>query len=184
MQLKTEYREQSAGTLTGSKRHYIFCNVTFSNEERAVIDERGLYDLYVIVPSDTPPPAATHGFFSLLLKGAGILLIPLGLLFSCVQYLRPDKMAGAGPWPFLWFCAGVTLFVTGMWKQSKGRHRLLNPNQPLTIRRLLANPEFIALYETLDLARKGETEIRDAFAALVQRIRGNIVVPEQHVHEL
>ena len=77
MKLTTAFRDQEVGTLKGTKHHYLACHVDFSTEERAIIQERGLYDIHVAVPSDIPLPTRGGDFVAMLMRLAGIILDPL-----------------------------------------------------------------------------------------------------------
>lgn len=183
MQLKTSYREEAA--FNGVKHHYLSCHVAFTNEERTVIDERGLYELSILVPPDTPPPTATGNFLANLMKFAGVILVPLGLLFSCAQAVRPDKMTGAGATPFLMLFAGVALFVTGLWKGRQAeRHLFCGGIRTFTLRKLLSNPDFIVYAPTIDKLHETENEIRERLKEIIGRVRANTAVPEQNVYEI
>ncbi|MGB7102523.1 MAG: hypothetical protein WBD95_27635 [Xanthobacteraceae bacterium] len=84
MQLTTGHREEISAAFSGNKHHYLSCHITFTNEERAVIDERGLYDrLSILVPADTPPPTRAGNFLSKAMALTGLVLTALGALFSC-----------------------------------------------------------------------------------------------------
>ena len=87
MQYTTEYREKE--TLTGSKLHYMICKVEFSNEERAIAAERGMYDSGILAPAAEPMPSTVSGMGSGCLKLFGFL-IPIGLLIMLSGYVAPE----------------------------------------------------------------------------------------------
>jgi hypothetical protein len=184
MQLQTEYREEEAADFSGRKQHYLSCHVTFTNEERAVIDERGLYDLSILVPPDTPPSTRAGNFLAKAMAFGGVILTPLGLLFSCVQAIRPEKMAGSGPFPFLILSGGVALLVVGLWKGWRAERREIAPTRTFTLRKLLKNPDFIVYAPTIDTLRETENEVRESLSAIIGRVRANTAVPEQNVYEI
>ena len=88
MKLTTDYREQTVGTLKGSKEYYLVGSVEFTNEERTVAQERGLYDIYVDVPAATAPPTRSGDFLSMVMRGAG--LIQSGA--SCLSCAAPFRI--------------------------------------------------------------------------------------------
>lgn len=184
MQLKTEYREEAVGILKGTKHHYLVCHVDFSEQERAIAQERGVYDLFVTVPAGTPPPTRAGDFKSMLMRWAGIILAPLGLLFTCDQYLAPAHMEGAGATPALMLVAGVALVAIGKWRDIQATRREANPDQTLTVRRLLTNPDFAVHAYSLAEARSFEEVVRNELGSLAQAIRANAAVPERNTYEL
>jgi hypothetical protein len=182
MKLTTDYREQTVGTLKGSKEYYLVGTVEFTNEERTVAQERGLYDIYVNVPAATAPPTRGGDFLSMVMRGAGLILTPIGLLYSCAGSLAGSN--SAGPLGFLLFFVGLGLFIVGKLRDRAATKRYQNPEQKLSLRRLMDNPHFECHAFTLDEARSFEHEVREALSALAQRLRDNIVVPEKTSYEL
>jgi len=184
MKLTTAFRDKNAGAFTGNKDHYLTCHVEFTHEERAIIQERGLYDYETVVAADTPPPTRSGDFVAMLMRMAGIVLTPLGLLMSCVQSLRPDRMAGAGIWPMFMLVLGVSLFTIGKFKDWKANKRESEPSQRLTLRRLLSNPDFVVYAPSLDIAQVYEQQAREELSRAAQFIRGNAAVPAHTSYDL
>ena len=183
MRLTTQYREQKAG-ISGAKYHYLDCHVDFSHEERVLIDERGLYDLSIDVPAATPLPTRGGDFTAMLMRVAGIILSPIGLLACSTQFLKPAEMQGAGIWPAFMLIAGVGLFTIGKRKKIEANRRQEDPKQHFTLRNLLTNADFIIHAYTLDEAREYEDRIRQTLGALAARVRENAGVPKQMSYEL
>ncbi|HUZ31230.1 MAG TPA: hypothetical protein VMV19_03850 [Xanthobacteraceae bacterium] len=121
MKLTTDYREQAVGTLKGSKEYYLVGTVNFTNEERTVAQERGLYDIYVNVPAATAPPTRGGDFLSMAMRGVGLILTPIGLLYSCVGSLAHSN--SAGPLGMLLFFVGLGLFIVGKLRGRLGGGR-------------------------------------------------------------
>ena len=184
MKLSTEYREESVGTLKGTKDHYLVCHVEFSEEERAIVQERGLYDLSVTVPTDKSLPTRTTAVGFRLAKVAGMILTPLGLLFSCAQFVSPAKMEGAGGTPLLMLIIGVGLFTFGKYREMQALKVEANPDQMLTIAGLITNSDFLVHAYTPSQAREYEEAVRGAFGDLVQTIRASAPVSEKNTYEL
>jgi hypothetical protein len=182
MKLTTDYREQAVGTLKGSKEYYLVGTVDFTNEERTVARERGLYDIYVDVPAATAPPTRGRNFLSMMMGRAGVILAPIGLLYSCAGSLAHSN--SAGPLGMLLFFIGLGLFIVAKLRDRAAIKRMDNPEQKLSLRRLMDNPNFECHAYTLDEARSFEHEVREALSNLAQRLRDNIVVPEQNTYEL
>jgi hypothetical protein len=183
MQLTINYRPQEAG-VSGSKNHYLDCHVDFTREDRAVIDERGLYDLSASLPPATPLPTRSGDFLSMAMRIGGIILAPLGLLSSCVQVVKPAAMAGAGIWPAFMLIAGVALFTIGKLRDIQAQRREVDPVQRLTLRRLLTQSDFVVYADDLLEAQQCEEEVRQSLASLAERLRTNTAVPNQTTYEL
>jgi hypothetical protein len=183
MRLTTKYRRNEAG-INGAKHHYVDCHIDFTHEERVLIDERGLYDLSIDVPAATPLPTRSDDFSAMLMRVAGIILSPIGLLACSVQALRPAEMVGAGIWPAFMLIAGIGLFTIGKLKDIQADRRQDDPEQHFTLRKLLINPDFIVHAYTVDQARQFEDDVRQTLSAIAERVRENAAVPTQTSYEL
>lgn len=183
MKLTVAFRDKPAGGFSGTKHHFVACHVEFSNEERAIIQERGLYDHFVLVPSDVAPPTRGGDIVAMLMRLTGIILAPLGGLFALVASLKPQEAAGAGrAWMML--IAGVALFTIGKIKDIRANKRASNPDQKLTLRRLLATPDFVVHAISLQEAQGFEADVRETLSVMAKSIRQSSAVPEQTSYEL
>ena len=84
----------------------------------------------------------------------------------------------------LLFFVGLGLFIVGKLRDRAAYKREANPEQQLSLRRLMDNPLFECHAFTLDVARGFEQEVREALSSLAKRLRDNIVVPEKTSYEL
>lgn len=184
MKLTTAFRDRKVGTLKGTKHHYLACHVDFTTEERAIIQERGLYDLQVTVPSDTPLPTRSGDFLAMLMRLAGVILAPLGLLFACGASISPVHGAGAGPPGWLMLIGGVALFTIGKWKDRQAYRREASPDQIITLGRLLQNPDYLVQAYSLQEAKQLEEQVRETLAVLADSLRANKAQPAQTSYEL
>jgi hypothetical protein len=181
MQLTTSYREQSVGVLKGTKSFYLVCHVNFTAEERAVIQERGMYDENIVVASATPPPTRAGDFGAAAMRGVGLLLMVGGFLGSCATGIAGSN---ASTPLFGLFILGVILFVVGKMKDRAANKREENPAQTLTLRQLLANPEFIVYAPALDVAKIYEEHVREELSKISHVIKQSVVVPEKNTYDL
>lgn len=181
MRLTTDYREQPTGVLQGTKCFFLACHVAFTEEERAVVQERGMYDEFIEVPSDRPPPTRSGDFGAVAMRVAGLILIPVGLLTGFVTGIAGSNLATP-----LYFLAviGIALFVIGKMKDRAANKYDENPNQRLTLRKLLANPEFLVYATALDVAKMYEEQVRNSLQQISQLIRESVVVPEKNTYDL
>jgi hypothetical protein len=177
MKFNTEYREKA--NFNGTKLHYIICKVEFSNEERAIIDERGMYDRGVSAPAAEPMPSAVSEFQSGCLKFFGFL-IPFGLLVIFASYLAPEHGSATPGWVML--ILGTVLCALG-WMREKKKWDDANVRY-ITIRQLLSDPFFQFYDETLRGVKNHEIEVREELAELAAELRSSRAVPEQNTYEL
>jgi hypothetical protein len=184
MQLTTEYREDKARPTSGTKNFYLFCRVQFSHEERAVIQERGLYTVSFQLPSATPVPSDSsiewvRRIGKVLMTIGGIVAAFSGLA-ACTQNLQ-----GFSPIPgIIVALIGIAVLVFGASKFIKAEKTYLGTGQVITVRRLLVDPEFLVHASTIDQAKAVEEMVRDKLAVLSQQIRDNTVVPEKNTYDL
>jgi hypothetical protein len=183
MKLTVNYRPVSAG-IGGSKHHYLDCHVDFTREERVLIDERGLYDEYVLLPAATPAPTGLDDVKAKAMRIAGIILTPIGLLLFADQLIRPDMMEGSGPFPFLILAAGVALYAIGKFKAMQAARRSYDDTQSLTVKRLLTNPDFIVHAYTMEQAKEYDGQVQGSLGVLAQSIRATADAPAPATHEL
>ena len=105
------------------------------------------------------------------------------MLYSCVGSLAHSNTAG--PLGFLLFFVGLGLFIVGKLRDRAAYKREANPEQQLSLRRLMDNPHFECHAFTLGEARGFEHRSpRGAFKLWQKRLRDNIVVPEKNTYEL
>ena len=183
MKLTVAYRDKPAGGFSGAKHHFVAFHVDFSNEERAIIQQRGLYDQFVTVPTDTPPPTRGGDFLSMVMRLIGIVLIPIGGLFALLAYLKPSQSEG-GTTGWLMLIAGVILFTVGKVKDMSANKRESSPEQNLTYRRLLTNSDFVVFAYSLQEAQGIEIEVRESLSGVASSIRQSSTVPDQTSYEL
>jgi hypothetical protein len=185
MQLTTEYREDKARPTSGTKNFYLFCRVQFSHEERAVIQERGLYTVSFDLPSATPVPSESSiewarriGKWLMIVGG---VVAAFSSLAACTQ-----NMNGDSPVPGIIIALlSIAALVFGAFKFSQAERANFGLYvQKITVRRLLTNPEFLVHASTIDKAKAVEEMVRDKFAVLSQQIRDNTVVPEKNTYDL
>jgi len=165
VKLTVAYRDKPAGGFSGTKHHFVAFHTELSNEERAIIQERGLYDHYVSVPSDTPPPTRSGDTLAFIMRLIGIILFPLGVLFMLVGTLKPGAGAASSAntgWTMI--IIGVVLFTIGKIKDIRANKRVANPEQKLTFRRMLTTPDFIVYANSLQEAQSLEADVRESLS--------------------
>ena len=189
MRLTTYYREERVGTLTGNKEFFLVCQVQFSDEERAIIQERGLYDQTVSLPSGTPLPTRMLGWKLTVMHYAGLILGVPGFLIAGSGLLglgAGGATAGAvvtALFGLILLAAGVYLFVYVKMRDREARRRIESDDQQLSLRALLRSGMFKIHAYTMAEAREYDQEVRTRLGYLAEAIRDNSVVPEQGSYE-
>jgi hypothetical protein len=182
MRLTTEYREKAKG-LSGSKEYYLVCALEFSQEEQTVVQERGLYDYELYLPAPSPPPTRGYDFVSMLMRVAGVALVPVGLVVSCAS-----SISGAPPIvSFLGLCGflgGIVLFFVGKNRDNEATKRLEEDFRGYKLRYLMPRVTFQAYAPSITEAQEHEAHIRAALAFLAEKLRASTVVPEKNTYEI
>jgi hypothetical protein len=92
-------REQD-GLLPSKKLYFTDCTVLFSEEEKAIVQARGLGQHYFVVGSEVPPPRGSHRLLSIWLRALApvvllggiatsfLLLLPIAIIFGIIAFLR------------------------------------------------------------------------------------------------
>lgn len=181
MQVTIRHR-QGDGLLPSKKRHYVDCTVLFSEEEKAIIRERGLGQHYVVTDSEIPPPADSMRTLSTVLKA----LAPFVFLGGCVAGIGMTiggNGRGGDSITGLSFFAALAMFLGGVAIKRHVR-TAEQPQQTITLARLLTNPLFTA--HAIDNARAKvlDDEIRETLARLKDGLLDNRDIKQAETFEL
>jgi hypothetical protein len=172
---------QEDGFLPNKKLHYVDCTVLFSEEEKAIIETRGLGRHYIVTDSEVPPPSPSQLPLAKFLK----VISPIVFLGGCVTSLgmaiaghhRADAVAGIS------FFAALALLLGGI---ALKRHAGIaeQPKQTITLGRLLTNPTFSAY--TIDNARAKlvDEELRETLTRLKEGLLVNRDIKQAETFEL
>jgi hypothetical protein len=161
---RTIKHRQEDGLLPSKKRHYVDCTVLFSEEEKAIIRERGLGAHYLAVDPEVPPTAGSSSTTATLLKA----LAPLVFLGGCVAGIGMTIGGnGRGGDGLMGFCAfaALALFLGGI---ALSRHVRVaeQPQQLVTLSRLLSDPT-VSIYAFDNARAKAvDAELRVSLARL------------------
>ena len=148
MRVTIRHRQED-GLLPSKKLHYVDCTVLFSEEEKAIIQARGLGQHYIVTDPEMPPPSGSQRGLVTLLK----VLAPCLFLGGCAAGLgmtaAGNHHGGDTITGITWFAA-LAMFLGGI---AIRRHVRVaeQPKQTITLGRLLTNPSFSAY--ALDNAR-------------------------------
>jgi hypothetical protein len=186
MQLTTDYRESLKGVGTGIKEIYLICTVQFTNEERAIVQARGIYDTWIEVPPAEKPRSRASNVGVGCMTIGGVLVGGFGLLMSFAGMVMPDEQGRTliRFFGFLILAAGIGLYVLAKLSDRKAAKYAENPNQTLTIRRLLTQPTFTVHAYTPVQAQEFEEHVRQSVGFLAGTIRASAVAGEKNTYEL
>lgn len=169
MRVTIKTREED-GLLPSKKFYFTDCTILFSEEEKAIIQARGLGQHYFVVDAEVPPPRESHRLLSLWLRG----LAPVVFLGGCVtgigMTVAGNSRGGDGLTGFCFFAA-VAMYLAGF---AMKRHVRIadQPQQTITLQRLLGNPRF-SIYG-IDNART--KVVGDELRAILARVKDGLLV--------
>jgi hypothetical protein len=182
MRVTIEHREE-AGGISGQRRSYfVDCIVEFSEEERAIIRARDLYDHNFTMPASTPLPSQAAFVGTGFLRPVGGLMTIAGPIIGIVGGLT--KSGGSEGLGSLLFFGGIGLLIYGWRRERRQDNRLEQPEQRITVRQLLSNSRFTV--NAIDPAHaKGiEDDIRAELVALKDTIKGSAELQSRQTFEL
>jgi len=173
MRVTIEHREETAGVIGSKKDCYVDCKVEFSEEERAIIQERDLYRESFTVRTSTPLPTKTAFFSTNIMRFVGRLLIIGGAIAG---------IAGTN-WGFLFFI-GVGLEIYGWVRTRREDKRFDTDEQTITVKQLLGNPKFTVHAWNAGYAKGIEEEIRQHLVGLKALIKDSAQLQAKQTFEL
>jgi hypothetical protein len=173
---------QEDGLLPAKKLHYVDCTVLFSEEEQAIIRERGLGQHYIVTDSEVPPPSGSQRTLGTLLKG----LAPAVFLTGCVAGLGMSiggHGAGGDAVGGFSLLTALAIFLGGI---ALRRHVRVaeQPRQTITLARLLTNPLFSAYAIDNARAKTLDEEMRETLTRLKEGLLVNRDIKEVETFEL
>lgn len=181
MRVTIQHR-QVDGLLPNKKRYYVDCTVLFSEEEKAIIRERGLTQHYIVADSEMPPPARSHRTLGTLLQA----LAPVVLLGGCVVGLgmtfAGNTRGGDSVGGFLVFTA-LAMFLGGV-ALRRYTKKAKDPEQPITLARLMTNPSFSSYALDNARAKAFDQELRDTLTRLKNGLLVNRNIKEVETFEI
>jgi hypothetical protein len=186
MRVTIDHRQQTTG-LGGTQSQFVDCTVQFSEEEKAIINVRGLADHLIVLDNPRPPPSyreyMTAGIllaFSPLFAIIGFWMLVYGILnlpFSGGQNVGYLVIGGVLLFfaPFAW--------AIGFLMDRAMNHRFTHPKQFITIREMLLRPFTVhspdPAYSDLIVE-----QIRERLAVLKSIIKGSADMREKQTYEL
>jgi hypothetical protein len=172
---------QVDGILPWRKSYFVDCTVLFSEEEKAIIHERGLGQHYFPVGPETPPPSSFLRTASILLQVFSPLIWLTGCVAGCGMAIAGNSHAD-GFTGFSFFAA-IAMYLAGfaMRRHIKVANRL---QQVISLSRLLGNPRF-SIYAFDNAAAKAiDSELRGILANIKAGLIENARIIEPETFEL
>lgn len=182
MRVTIGHREE-AGGVTGQRRtYYIDCSVEFSEEERAIIRARDLYDHDIVVRAATPLPteAAVKGIT--LMRVFGGLFLLFGPIVGCSSGLA--KAAEGEALGILMFLGGLAMVIFGKRRAGEQERRIVQPEQSVKVRQLLADRRFTVHAVDPARAKLLDEDIRAKLVQLKELIKGSAELQTAQTFEL
>jgi len=181
VQVTIRHRQED-GLLPNKKLHYVDCTVLFSEEEKAIIEARGLGRHYIVTDSSVPPPPAAHRPLATALKA----LSPLVFLGGCVSgfgVMIANHGHGGEAVACLSFFAALGMLLGGI---ALKRHVRVaeQPRQTITLGRLLSNPSFAAYAFDNARAKILDLELRETLTRLKEGLLVNRDIKALETFEL
>lgn len=181
MRVSIRHREEPGG-ITGQRRTYfVDCTVAFSEEERAIVRARDLYGHDIVVRAAVPLPTQAGLIGTGLTRTAGWLLVIGGPTVGIVGAISKAGGEGLG---YLMLFVGIGLVIYGRKRAVKQEHRILQPEQSVTVRRLLSNPLFTVHVLDPAHAKAVDADIRAKLVELKTIIQGSAELQQAQTFEL
>jgi hypothetical protein len=173
MRVTIDHREETTG-LAGNKRNYfVDCLVELSEEERAIIKARSLYDHYFIAKGAEPPRSTADFIGAGFLKGSAPIIGIIGFVWG---------IFGGGAPATLMFFGAIGMAVAGFVMDRKP----MGEAEPQTIncRRLLGNPRITIYAPDPAVAKIAEDELTQNLANLKSLITESAEIRGRHSYDL
>lgn len=175
MRATIEHRELASGMTGNHKDYYVDCRLEFSEEERAIIKQRDLYDITVTVPAATPAPTKSTLVVTDVMRKAGPFVMAGAFIWG---------LAGGGTLAGLLFFAGLAGFVFGWIRTRTEFKRVQAPDQTLSIKQLLSRPSFTVHAFDPAMAKGFEVDVREQLAALKNVLVGSAELAPTQTFEI
>jgi hypothetical protein len=144
MRVTIDHRQQTTG-LGSTQSQFVECTVQFSEEEKAIIGVRGLFDHLIVLDNPRPPPSYREYMTAGILLAFTPLIGLVGffiLVFAIANSIFSGGQSGGG-YAFLGgvlFLGAPLGWAVGFLMDRAMNHRFTHPKQSITIREMLLRP--------------------------------------------
>jgi len=180
MRVSIEHNEQTSGMTGARKDTYVTCSVLFTEEEKAIIKERDLYQRAFDVGAATKLDSAVSFVGSGVIRVVGVVMAIGGFIVGMVVGLGH----GDSTLPTTIMFVGIGVAIWGWLRGRKQDKRIENPEQEISIKKLLNNPKFTVHAGSPAAAKGVEAQIRDGLQGLKHLITESAELREKQVFDL
>lgn len=181
MRVTIEHREESAGLNGSTKHHYVDCAVEFTEEEKAIIQARDLYNHNFTVGPAIPISSGAAFIGSGLLNSLGRLGVVGGLILGLLS-----PFFGGATGTIAGFCiflgAGAWAYAAFVMRQQN--KRVENPDQLIKVKDLVDRGRFTVYASSPAGAHAIDDDIRGALANTKQLITASAELKSKETFEL
>jgi hypothetical protein len=179
MRVTVEHREEAAG-LGGQKRNYfVDCAIEFSEEEKAIIKARRLYDQIVTSGYFSPPPSRLSQNAAPWLRAVVAPVAAMIGLIVGIQSAFTHVGEGAS---FLLLLAAGGLWAYGFFEERK--QDALSEKVTITIRNIIDRKRFSIYASSPAQAKAIDEDLREKLVALKSFIAGSAEIAPKQTFEL
>ena len=182
MRVTIEHREESAGLSGATKHHYVDCSVEFSEEEKAIIKARDLYNQNFRTGLATPSASGNVYVANATLSLVGRLMVVIGV--PVFGIIAPFKGGIFGPLAGFCFFAGAALWGYGAFAMHRQENRLEAVDQTVRLRDLVNKGRFTVYAPDPQRANDIEQELRAALMSAKKLITDSAELKPRQTFEL
>src|ERR1700739_2946710 len=186
MRVTIDHRQQTTG-LGGTQSQFVNCTVQFSEEEKAIINVRGLADHLIVLEHPRPPPSYREYMTAGILLAFSPLFGLIGFLTVIYAILNLFFSGGRSAAGYLLIGALLLFFAPFAWAigflmDRAMNHQFTHPKQFITIREMLLRPFTVhspdPAYSDLIVE-----QIKERLAILKAIILGSAEIREKETYE-
>ncbi len=180
MKITIAQREQKAVIARNRRDYFVDCTVAFSEEEKAIIKERGLRDKFISVGSDirTGSGIDDYTILNTILRTIPRVMILGGIIAIVVAIFT----GGEGSLIMPLFLGALAIFVFR--KYSERKFEKSYDDQTLSIGRLMSNPSFSVYASDPADAKNIDSDLRTKLATIKAIITESTTLAPQQTFEL
>jgi hypothetical protein len=174
MRITVAHREDRSGLTGAGRRYFVDCEVLFSEEEKAIIRARDLWQHHLTVDPPVPPPVAWHYPAAITMRS----IAPFLMLWSCIGGIALGDKVGI---PMVMLSIG--LFVGGFFLKRKTKLAELK-TQTIPLRQLLDDPHFTLYALDPSQAKSIDDTVRNKLGRLKNLLVDSIELRRRETFEL
>ena len=182
MRVTFKHREETAGITGSNKNHFVDCAVEFGEEEKAIIAARDLKDTNFTVPSGSPLPTQSAFLASGILNSIGRFGVMFGILFGIISSFT--NSTGLSAVASLLFFGGGLLWIGAAIAGRSQNKAIDNPEQTITLGKLLAHGQFTCLAANPAYAKSLEADIKEHLTNVKAILKDSAELQKESTFEL